>query len=319
MPTRFNVFSHIEDLDLGSLVFEPAFQQKRGQAWLCRYALHQLQGDEFRPNTAQKGYKRWHAFLPLTPDAQWPEEDLMTVVPSPPPISADAVKTVVSIQVGKSVPIAIALPMAVAEGRKKAFFLADEDHLAGEDAKRSDFLLVPVTSENQKMALPQHLEQARNRLDDACDFSPWGNPFRLEGLKCVGFEIAVSHPGATILVWDPHGEKTAALGLAASTFNHFEKKPPFRIITLQPKPFDAVCQAFEGRQPDWSPFSRPENQSHVPPPLGWLREMTTFLQQSGGTTLAVNSQSAQPGFSEALDILLRTGFVDEEDTLMLWA
>lgn len=143
------------------------------------------------------------------------------------------------------------------------------------------------------------------------NYGLWGNPFRLEGLKLVGLEIQHRFRGQrpVLVVFDPTGERLYALHLAALCVQAFKGEIPWRVILVQQEPHVSLCRLFEGRQTQWDP-------SQTPTPDRFAVELVDHLTRHLGTAIAAPA-SGLP-MDAAMALLLRTGFIDEEDQVILW-
>ena len=148
------------------------------------------------------------------------------------------------------------------------------------------------------------------------DLATWSNPFRLEAYKALG--LALRHgfhqPLLTLLVDDPCGELALGLILAAGTYRQLAPgQPPFRIVLVQVRPHDQLTRVFEGASPldtDDPVFPRPPE----PVPGMIAGGLATHL----GTAIALDPEEAgDDPFTIALEKLVRSQFVDEEDAVFL--
>jgi len=255
-----NLFSHIENLETGSLVLENPLTVPQDQGCVCRYALHRRDASVLAPDPQRQGLAAWHRLLPPPLAVDLPEQPVLW------------------------------------EG-------------AGYEETNSLHLCFPG-------GLGKQLTQLM--LKDAPDAKqgPWGNPFRLEAYKVLGLELMARYPGQmpTLLVADPTGELLLGLVLAGQHHTHFHAAPPFRLILVQSRPYHQLCQAFEGATPKWDnlDFAVIQPPNKVP---GLLADALTVHL---GTAIALDSHEVSRGvFRVALEKLRRTGFVDDEDQVIV--
>jgi len=310
--TRYHFFSHIENLNTGSLVLGNPFEEARDQALVCRYQLHRASEQILDPDPERIGVSSWRKLLPLGEVHTLSEKPVLQTTSLSTPVCA----ALSELRYNQELPFTIALPAARDAGFENGFCTAthlSEQCLTGlsEGRARVDG---PFGFEQ---GLPQAVAALEGERAVKADFGPWGNPYRLEGLKLIGLDIIRQYSGfrPTLIVHDPTGELVMALELAAMAFRMFYGEPPFRTILVQEKPHAILCSAFEGLSPNWSALDVPGNQLALQPPTPFLHEIVQHLTTHMGSAIA-----AEPGgdiFEGALELLTRTGFVDDEDSVLL--
>ncbi|MDJ0836952.1 MAG: hypothetical protein QNK37_10580 [Acidobacteriota bacterium] len=144
---------------------------------------------------------------------------------------------------------------------------------------------------------------------------PWRNPYRLEAYKVLGLELAFRFSGNTpaLIVPDAAGELIFGLVLASENIRAVQPdRMPYRLILVQSRPGHHLCQAFEGAQPDWSAIEEARQ-----PPETIPTKISEAIQQHLGTAVVLEADQAADPFTPALEKLVRTGFVDDEDDVVL--
>jgi len=150
------------------------------------------------------------------------------------------------------------------------------------------------------------------------DLGIWTNPYRIEAYKVLAMALrhGFRQPMLTFLVDDPFGELTLGLLRAHALYRHFEPEArPFRIVLVQVRPYNQLCEAFEGAVPDYSRFA--EGLPIPPEPVP--AAIAAGLEACQGTAVALTREEAGTDPSAvALGKLVRGRFVDEEDSVFLF-
>ncbi len=255
MTATGNLFSHIENLETGSLVLDDPFTVPPRQGSVCRYALHRQDGSVLAPDPEKRGLAAWHRLLPPVLDGELPETPILW---------------------------------------------------EGPDHEGAESLCFPASLARQTADL--YGENA-----PGTELGTWSNPFRVEAYKALGLEIAARYPDPpTLILTDTTGELLLGLALAGQHHTLFHPKPAYRLILIQYRPYHQLCQAFEGAKPDWHSLDFGQPPSRVPDILA--EALVSHL----GTAIALDSEEANLGlFKVALEKLRRTGFVDDEDQVLL--
>ncbi len=312
MTTRYHYFSHVENMNTGSLVLMNPFEEPRDQALVCRYELHRAKEDILDPDPNLSGAASWRRLLPISQGLPISQKPVLKMDSLPPQTTA----TLSLVRFNGELPFLAALPAARESGMARAFCGAAHPYerclkgLGFED-------LVFHEPGAYGSGLPEGLAALAKDHPGSADLSVWGNPYRLEGLKLIGLDMmrrfGESRP--TLVVHDPTGELIMALELAAQSYRTFYGQPPFRTILVQQRPFAALCAAFEGVAPDWATLDQPHNQTCVKPPDPFIGQIVQHLHNHMGSAIAVDSDADV--FEQALHLLARTGFVDDEDDVVL--
>ena len=300
MSDRYHYFSHIEDLSSGTLLLTDPFVKDESRALLCRYALHRQTAELLAPDPRTSGLASWHRLLPLDRGIPQRTDAVLTLADAASPFT-DRVARLLWGEYDARLPYEIAFPMAHACGWSAA-------KVDGEEHQLGAFLKHP-TSEGMACFTESCPESV-----SAADFGPWGNPYRLEGLKLIGLEIMHRFADVmpTLVVADPNGELAAGLLLASESARAFSpKRVPYRIILLQKEPFAGLCLRFEGVTnadlPNTPKFPIVEAMA------SWL---IAGINDHLGTAIVLEEMETDP-FGAALETLTKTGFVDDEDTVIL--
>lgn len=136
---------------------------------------------------------------------------------------------------------------------------------------------------------------------------PWSNPFRIEAWRAVGLELA--HHGRNaevppaIIVQDDEGERLLGLIEAFNMVKELSGRVPYRLILLQEEGRHDLCLAFEGH--------RGAALDHLPE--GAVIRILQGVTDAMGTAMRLEQASDDA----ALELLLRTHFVDDEDQVYL--
>ena len=329
MTDRYHYFSYLESAAGGELVLDNPFERGYERAAVCRYDLRGAGKDVLSAHPRQRGLAAFGRLLPL------PEGDVLSEAPvfELRPREHHPGDACASLQ-ALHYPAALLyeLPFAMAARNnpfRRGFCVADDPlHRIFTEHDRGAFL------QDRRLLLPQGAKGFRGSIELAlaamrrdhphwCDFSAWGNPFRAEALKTIGLGLAALFPDAapTLVVHDPTGELVHALILASQHYRHFYPDTlPYRIVLVQVKPYHVLCQRFEGGAADWTPLHEPANRSYLKPPEPLLDGLIRGLLEHRGTAVALENPGADQTpllFEETLLRLTRTGFVDEEDHLIL--
>ena len=327
MTVRYHYFSHIESTRSGSLVLTDPLDADRDEGLVCRYELHRAQPEVLAPDPEYGGVKAYHRLLPLSRDHVLSEQSFMVWEPLPARNTASAARIRFDAKLYFEVAMALAGPgrsgFDVTGNPVEEVFL---DYATDPGSNRELWLPSRFGGEYSGSGLAffegsaETAIRKRARHGDV-DFSVWGNPFRAEGLKLIG--LAAIHrskrKNPLFLVHDPTGELLYALFLASSHYRSFFEAPPFRTVLVQTRPFDMICRAFEGAEPDWRMLDQPANHACLRPPPPFLSEIVNGIADHLGTAISLaapESGNILDLFEEALAILFRTGFADEEDHLI---
>lgn len=318
MSARFSYFSHIENLNTGILVLTSPFDAAHQDPLLCRYALHQADVDVLQPDDSFHGMARWHRLLPFRrEEIQALDRPLYQFKTLP----HDALQGHFLVKPNCELPYLAAIPSFLQSREKKAFAVTP-------DGAGRCLLQTPVPCH---LYLPQSDQQnqiyegsaqvgkstARDNHTGAADLGAWGNPFRLEAWKCIGLEIATRHTTEkpTVVVHDPTGELLAGLVLAGQQIQAVRGETPYRLIALTTRPYHQLATLFEGAQPDWEPLLELSNRKVFQPPNPMPGLITQGIADLLGTVLTLNEAPTATLFDNALELLERTCFVDEEDVV----
>lgn len=328
MSDRFSLFSHLENLDTGSLILSNPFQTARDAGVVCRYDLRWQDSVLMQGDGLYQGMARWHRLLPVmkadVAALNFPVANFCPIekVAGPESVSVIEVEThpllpfalsVLHLKqcdssgifaVGADLGIRSLLPL-VERIQDKTLWLPQE-------------WAVPGQEHGYQGSIAAATELARRLGPHHADLGTWGNPFRLEAWKCLGLEIIAKHPDEMpiLIVMDPSGECLAALVLACHhCFALGAKTPPFRIVAVQSRPFHQLAQCFEGSSPCWQNLELASNQRCLKPPESMLRFIVEGIIQSLGTAIVLNREDDGPLLEAALKRLLLTGFIDKEDII----
>lgn len=150
------------------------------------------------------------------------------------------------------------------------------------------------------------MEIARVREDDWFDISTLKEPFRLEGKKTMGYEIAEQFDWELpdVIIY-PTGGGTGLIGIWKA-FDEMEqlgwigsKRP--RMVAVQTEACYPIIKAFEARQQTAEPFQNPDetiaNGLRVPAAFG-DELILNALYESNGTAVAVSEQAMLKGLRE---------------------
>lgn len=150
------------------------------------------------------------------------------------------------------------------------------------------------------------MEIARVREDDWFDISTLKEPFRLEGKKTMGYEIAEQFNWELpdVIIY-PTGGGTGLIGIWKA-FDEMEqlgwigsKRP--RMVAVQTEACYPIIKAFEARQQTAEPFQNPDetiaNGLRVPAAFG-DELILNALYESNGTAVAVSEQAMLKGLRE---------------------
>ena len=150
------------------------------------------------------------------------------------------------------------------------------------------------------------MEIARVREDDWFDISTLKEPFRLEGKKTMGYEIAEQFGWELpdVIIY-PTGGGTGLIGIWKA-FDEMEqlgwigsKRP--RMVAVQTEACYPIIQAFEAGQRTAEPFQNPDetiaNGLRVPAAFG-DELILNALYESNGTAVAVSEQAMLKGLRE---------------------
>ncbi len=150
------------------------------------------------------------------------------------------------------------------------------------------------------------MEIAKVREDDWFDISTLKEPFRLEGKKTMGYEIAEQFDWELpdIIIY-PTGGGTGLIGIWKA-FDEMEqlgwigsKRP--RMVAVQTEACYPIIKAFEAGQKTAEPFQNPDetiaNGLRVPAAFG-DELILNALYESNGTAVAVSEQAMLEGLRE---------------------
>lgn len=150
------------------------------------------------------------------------------------------------------------------------------------------------------------MEIARIRKDDWFDISTLKEPFRLEGKKTMGYEIAEQFNWELpdVIIY-PTGGGTGLIGIWKA-FDEMEqlgwigsKRP--RMVAVQTEACYPIIQAFEAGQRTAEPFQNPDetiaNGLRVPAAFG-DELILNALYESNGTAVAVSEQAMLEGLRD---------------------
>jgi len=335
MTRRASYFSHIENLDAGSLTLFDPFAEPRAAALVCRYDLRRTDATAIEPASGRSGAAAFAALAPPEAAAELDDAPLFDLKPEP-GFLGGRLPAVHRLCPAPDLPFRATLPAARAHGRDRVLLATAEMAEAqamlafngGAPATRR--VLVPerlggLAPEGAvdffSGSLQAQLSAMAGERAVWADVSAWGSPYRVESLKLAALTLAwrCRRRRPAVLVADPVGEWTFALLLAAEHWRAVGVEPPFRVILIQDRPCDGLCQQFEGRVPDWSPLGAASNLAAVRPPDAHAAAIAAGLASQMGT--AVSLPPAEPGeptrLERAATLLLRAGFLDEEDDAVL--
>lgn len=147
---------------------------------------------------------------------------------------------------------------------------------------------------------------AEEREEDWFDISTLKEPFRLEGKKTMGLEIAeqLNWTVPDVIVY-PTGGGTGLIGIWKAFEEMAEmgwvgdKKP--RMVAVQTKACDPIVRAFEAKASSAEPYSNPgmtmANGLRVPAAFG-DELILDILYRSGGRALSVSEEEMRQGLQE---------------------
>lgn len=301
MTIRFSLFSHVERLGDGGLELESPFGADAVR--LCRYALHRQDESVLRPDPDYVGMAAYHRLLPLAKDTL-PTDCSLFCWSEAPPDFAGELASLRHARFNPQLLFAASLPMAQQQAPTSPVFCRGP-------AWEREALAKAVAQHPVALATPDH--------PDALDLSAWQHPYRLEGLKLLGFALAATtgEQPPTIVVPDATGEVVFALTLASQMLRHFQPDHlPFRLVLVQNQPDDHLCRAFER-----GGFTADEDDQAsgglTPAPVPQL--LAADIAHHLGTALAMPDDNLSPSQQEhaVLTRLLRTGFVDDSDHVII--
>ena len=323
-----SIFSYVENRADGSLVLENPFLLERESGLVCVYNHTKANPSFLKPDLETTGVASWQRLLPNEAIGALPEVSVLERRPWAGVSLGDVPVEWVSFR--PQLVFDIALPVALANDCPGAWLAGERWEIAMLDA----LLAQPAIARRWEMVpdgngppadateLAGSLVAAHaKRPPGFFDFGVWGNPFRAEGLKLIGLELGRRRQTVlpTLIVHDICGELLHGLFLAARHHQALAGEYPYRVILVQERPYDFLCRVFEGADPDWAPLARPDNHLCVKTPTPLLAPIGSFLADCGGTAISLETQPQGPGqlFDAALQLLLRTGFVDDEDEVYL--
>jgi len=313
--TGESTFSYVENLAKGCLELGNPFLAERESGLVCRYDPTRSDPSLLLP--VANGVAGWQRLLPGDVAGRLPAEPVLEIEPWRPAPEA----TVRRVHFRPQLILDVALPLALDWGCRGIRF-------EGRDRERET-----LAACGRAAGLPLWPDAAGSAAASAgnpatllppadhFDFGTWGNPFRAEGLKLIGLTLAAlaASPKATLVVHDDSGELLHALALAATHHRACGGADPYRVVLVQERPCDALCRVFEGAEPDWQALAQGPPRFCVKAPDPLLAPLRDFLGACAGTAISLEAGGggSDPLFRAALDLLWRTGFVDEEDRVML--
>ncbi len=327
MSQRVSRFSHVENLANGRLALGDPFAESRADGLVCRYDLRGLGSEILKPRVGARGALAWQA---LSPVLEGVADRAVLALESAPDFFPGHLRAAVAVRCHADMGFRLALPAAVANGRRTAVLvtpdMAEATAFLGYETGPSNRLAWAPAARRASVDQPgisffegsiQAFVEDRAVVAGA-DCSAWGNPYRIESLKLAGLELAWRLRGQrpTVLVADPSGEWTFALLLAAEQARAVSGEPPYRLVLTQNRPYDGLCRQFEGAEPDWAPLYGADNQTCLRPPPAVAAYIATELAAQRGAAVALDpTEPGEERLARAAALLLRTGFLDEDDYL----
>lgn len=313
MTQRFSLFSHILDLESGQLVLTSPFRGTGTQPSLCQFETHQKGITVCEPNHQYSGVAQYHQLLPIQP-AHLPFLSNQPVITQLTHHTSQHDDEPFLWQKACTNPL---LPHLITFCHAK-----DEQinhHVCPRLSDNDDAVLeLPTTNQISLVEANSPLLQDSSVLN----LGPWCHPFRLEGMKLAALDLFHKIPEQPVfLIHDPNGEWSFAFIQMARLLQKLNPGTiPFRLIVAQARPYDFLCQFFEGKDP--SQFEAPPTEvpSYQPPPKAVGNTILEGLQALGGTVVSFDipeDHHFEKGIlNQALPILLKTRFIDEDDSLV---